>query len=188
MAESRRLWYPEPPLADELVLLRPWEEADLACVERARTDRSLEETTTVYDEQGGLDWIHRQWARQENGDGVSLAITVPASGGAVGSVVLLYGPEPGVAELGYWLVPAARGLGYATRAVTLVAGWALRSAGFARVEALLDPGNEASRRVLERAGFVREGRLRSYLAVGDRRIDALVFALIQRDLPAHAER
>jgi hypothetical protein len=44
----------------------------------------------------------------------------------------------------------------------------LQRAGLVRIEALLDPDNAASRRVVEKAGFRREGRLRSYLLLDGR--------------------
>jgi len=73
-------------------------------------------------------------------------------------------------------VPLARGRGLATRAVDLLSQWALAEAGIARVEAWVDPANTASQRVLTRAGFRREGILRSFLSHADRRADAAVFS------------
>ena len=92
--------------------------------------------------------------------------------------LLLREAAHGTAGIGYWLVPDARGGGRATRAVALLARWALAEAGVARVEAHVETGNEASQRVLERAGFRREALLRSYLSFPTRRADALVYALL----------
>lgn len=103
------------------------------------------------------------------------------TGEALGSVVLMLRPQPGVAGLGYWLVPSARGRGAATRAAALLSSWALDVAGVARVEAWVEPGNEASRRVLAAAGFQQEGTLRSFLAFQSRRADAVVFSRIRGD-------
>ena len=55
---------------------------------------------------------------------------------------------------------------------------ALSDVGLARVEAWVEPGNSASRRVLTTAGFVCEGTLRSFLSFPTRRADALVFSRI----------
>ena len=180
-----RLDYPKPPLSDDLVALRPWEARDVGCVESARLDAATAGRTTLPGPAGegdGLDWISRQWRRQEDRDGISLAICDQASDTAHGAVVLLLTSEPGVADVGYWLAPGARGQGYATHAVRLIACWALTVAGFARVGALVDPDNTPSRHVLERARFVREGRLRSRLSVADRHLDALAYSLVARDL------
>ena len=61
--------------------------------------------------------------------------------------------EPGSGEVGYWLLPAARGQGHATRAVRLLVEGAIRVLGLRRIELVADVRNAASRRVAERAGF-----------------------------------
>jgi RimJ/RimL family protein N-acetyltransferase len=53
--------------------------------------------------------------------------------------------------------PEARGRGLASRALRLGAAWALRELGLERVLAEADPGNTASIRAIEKAGFRREG-------------------------------
>ena len=81
-----------------------------------------------------------------------------ATGVAIGG--LGFGGPPdddGAVEIGYGLVPSARGQGYATEAVLLAVGIAAR-AGATRVDAGTDPTNLASQRVLARAGFVERGR------------------------------
>ncbi len=100
---------------------------------------------------------------------------------ALGFVVLLVRPQPGVAGIGYWIVPRARGHGLATHAVSLLSQWALTDAGVARVEAWVEPENLASQRVLTAAGFRREGVLRSFLSYADRRADAVVFSRTGKD-------
>jgi ribosomal-protein-alanine N-acetyltransferase len=80
------------------------------------------------------------------------------------------------------VVPEARGGGIAGRAVTLACRWALTRAGLARVEALVEPDNLPSRRVLERSGFQLEGRLRSYAEWDGERVDMLLLSLIPADL------
>jgi RimJ/RimL family protein N-acetyltransferase len=55
-------------------------------------------------------------------------------------------------------------------------------ASIARVEALVAPDNIASQRVLEKAGFRREGHLRSYLVFERQRADALMYSLLPGDL------
>jgi RimJ/RimL family protein N-acetyltransferase len=85
-----------------------------------------------------------------------------------------------VIELGYWLFASARGRGVATRTVELLAAWAFAS-GFNRVEAAVRIGNGASERVLERAGFEREGIKRRFLRYAGGRSDATLFARLRDD-------
>lgn len=61
--------------------------------------------------------------------------------------------EEGYVEIGYGLVPSARGSGLATEAVTALIGWA-RARHARAVVAECDPGNMPSRGVLQRTGFV----------------------------------
>ncbi|GAA3491654.1 MULTISPECIES: GNAT family N-acetyltransferase [Streptomyces] len=73
----------------------------------------------------------------------------------------------GLGMIGYWLLPAARGRGLATRATLAAAEWALRTAGVRRLELAHAVENEASCRVALRAGFPAEGTLRASYRFGD---------------------
>ncbi|WP_413775696.1 GNAT family N-acetyltransferase [Micromonospora sp. RTGN7] len=118
------------------------------------------------------------------GDIARMLITDAATGEPAGSCGLSY-TEPGIdeASIGYALLPPWRGRGYATRAVRLLAGWAFGPAGIARLTAGTVPENTASHRVLERAGFHREGLLVGRLpGLAGTRLDDLVFALLPGDL------
>jgi len=182
---SATLSYPAPPLRDDAVVLRRWDESDIDCVEEASHDPRIPEGTTVpatFTEAEGRAWIERQWGRADKGEGLSLAIADSDSGDALGAVVLLFRRQPGTVDIGYWLIEPARGRRLASHAVALLSRWALTEAGLARVEALVDPENVASQRVLESVGFRREGRLRSYLVFGERRTDAFIYSLLPSDL------
>lgn len=173
-----------PELIAEPTLVRPWRLDDLGCVEQATADDQIPRGTTVparFTADAGRDWIQRQWACYENGRGWSSAIVDSAAGQAVGCVVLLLRPATGVVGVGYWVVPAARGRGHASRAVGLMRDWALGPGGFDRVEAWVEPGNDPSVALLNGSGFHFEGRLRSYLSIGSGRSDALVFSSISAD-------
>jgi RimJ/RimL family protein N-acetyltransferase len=86
--------------------------------------------------------------------------------------------EDGHGEVGYWLVPAARGRGVATRTARILAEWGF-SLGLERIEAQTNLGNEPSQRVLERAGFTREGVRRSVRRQRGGREDRVVFSLLR---------
>jgi RimJ/RimL family protein N-acetyltransferase len=103
---------------------------------------------------------------------------VPIGGAGPDRTGLVFEPEPAIVGVGYWVLERARRRGLASCAVSLLAEWALGTAGLRRVEALVEPDNIASQCVLERARFELEGRLRSYLAVPDGRKDALIYARV----------
>ncbi|HLO02380.1 MAG TPA: GNAT family N-acetyltransferase [Symbiobacteriaceae bacterium] len=65
--------------------------------------------------------------------------------------------EQGMVEIGYSLIPAARGQGFATEAVRAMTAWALQQPLVRRVTAETESTNQASMRVLERAGFQPTG-------------------------------
>jgi ribosomal-protein-alanine N-acetyltransferase len=178
------LTYPDPPLSDGTVRMRPWTEDDLGCVREAATDPRIPAGTTVpavFTAAAGRAFVARQGSRVAQGEGVSLAVADGATDEALGLAVLMLRPQLGVAGLGYWIVPRARGRGLATRAAALISRWALADAGLARVEAWVEPENAASQAVLTAAGFQREGVLRAFLRYDDRRADAVVFSRIRGD-------
>ena len=161
--------------------LRRWSLEDLGCVEEASHDPRIPAGTTVpavFSPSTGRLFIERQWSRLDNGEGISLAIHANDVDRAIGLVVMLLRPQPSVIGLGYWIVPSARGCGYATAAASVASTWALDEGGFARIEAWVEPANAASQHVLTSAGFDLEGRLRSFLTIGPTRSDALVYSRI----------
>lgn len=82
-------------------------------------------------------------------------VIVRASDGlAVGDAGFHGPPRPdGELEVGYALVPKARGAGLATEAVRLLIGWAWSQPGVRRIVARVDEGNGDSERLLQRRGF-----------------------------------
>jgi ribosomal-protein-alanine N-acetyltransferase len=77
------------------------------------------------------------------------------SGLVVGGIGFAGPPEQGAVEVGYGIVPSRQGRGYATEAVRLMVTLAWRHPVVTAVLAHTDPGNVASQRVLEKAGFRR---------------------------------
>lgn len=89
------------------------------------------------------------------------------------------------AELWYKLLPVHWGKGYATEAVRCVLGFCFGTLDLHRVEAGCAVGNVASIRVLEKAGFVVEGRRRKILPLKSGWSDGLVFGMLETEwLPA----
>jgi len=179
------LAYPNPELASSKVSLRAWAYDDLPCVAEASTDPEIPKGTTVpaeFTEEAGAAWIERQWSRQTTGQGLSLAIVERATTKSVGLVYLGLRTPDGHCEIGYWLVPNARGRGLGTEAVMLSSRWVLASTDVYRLFAHVVPGNTASNALLRKTGFSEEGRLRSYLAYDERRLDVISFSLLEEDL------
>ncbi len=94
----------------------------------------------------------------------------------------------GIAEIGYWAAKPHRGRGYVTEAVGALAHWAFTTAGVERLEWRAEVGNDASRAVAEKAGFVIEGIQRSGIANKGVRRDGWIGALLPSDLGLPTDR
>ncbi|WP_449342331.1 GNAT family N-acetyltransferase, partial [Streptomyces aurantiogriseus] len=72
-------------------------------------------------------------------------------------------------NIGYWVLPEARGHQVATRALLLATRWAYAEVGLHRLELGHALGHEASCRIAERCGFLYEGTLRGAMWEAGRR-------------------
>lgn len=85
------------------------------------------------------------------------------------------------AQIGYWIGERYAGQGFMLEAVNLVIRFAFETLRLHRIEAACIPDNARSVRVLEKAGFQREGLLRSYLRINGSWQDHYLYALISDD-------
>lgn len=91
----------------------------------------------------------------------------------------------GVAQactLGYWMGEAHAGQGYMSAGVRALIPFVFDTLRLHRLEAACMPTNQASIRILERAGFKREGYARKYLSIAGRWEDHLFYAILDQDL------
>jgi RimJ/RimL family protein N-acetyltransferase len=164
-------------LRDGAIVLRPFTEEDVPAITAACQDPEIPRWTRVpspYTEDDARSFVARA------GKG-TFAIVVAESDELLGAVgVHLHDqPHPSV---GYWVKREARGQGTATRALRLLTRWAFAELRPARLSLVTDPDNVPSQRVAEKAGFRREGTLRSWLEIkGDWR-DCVMFSLVADDL------
>ena len=182
---------PRPPeLSDDQVLIRDWSFDDLPCIEEASNDPVIPTGTSVpvpFSEEAGSAFVERQWDRSASGMGLSLALAEAGTSTAIGVMGLFHRQQPGVVGVGYWTVASRRRRGSTGRGLILLSRWALSLPAIARLEALVEPRNDGSIRVLELAGFRREGLLRQYLDFDGRRADAWIYSLLQEDVDAITE-
>lgn len=83
------------------------------------------------------------------------------------------------AEIGYWLGEPFWGQGIATRAVRALSEWVFATTPLVRLYAHVFEWNPASARVLEKAGFTLEGRLRRSVLKEGQLIDQLMYGLVR---------
>ncbi len=169
---------------DGPVVARQVEERDVPLVAPAFRDPGIggENGMPPFDESALRAVLFKQLPElRARGVLVPYVLEDTGDGSLLGGVTLRhFDPMRGVIEVGYWLFPQARGRGLATRAAQAAAREAFAS-GLWRVEANVRIGNAASERVLERAGFTREGIKRRLLRHGGERVDATLFSLLADD-------
>lgn len=83
--------------------------------------------------------------------------------------------------IGYLIDPAHQRRGIATEAVGAMIEFCFGELRLHRLQAFIDPGNLASRALVERLGFVHEGLLRDNLRVGDTWRHDMLYALLDTD-------
>lgn len=176
---------PLPRLADERVRLRPWGLHDVPDVVEGCRDPAVQLYTRVpspYGEDDARIFIAGAAIRRVAGESLDLAIAAPSDDRLLGAIGLLMDRhDDDRAEVGYWVMPAARGTGVAARALAMLSRWALDEMGLERIDLQAALSNAASIRVAERCGFVREGILRRAWYRGPERSDMALFSLLPDD-------
>lgn len=176
---------PDPSLTDGIVMLRKPGERDLDAIDRGINDPDVirwfgQPIMTA------TELLELNRTRWRTGTGATFAICGP-NDECVGHVFLNMS-DARRGTVGYWLLPEARGLGYATRSVRLVSRWAIRDVRVDDLRLFTEPWNEASLRVAERSGFRREGILRAHGEVDGRPVDHVAFSIAQNGPPRRAGR
>ncbi len=165
-------------LTDGVVTLRRYQEADreqlIRIADNQRVSQYLDYRFpfpyTLEDADMWLDLVEKE--------NVTCNFAVEWEGQLIGGAGLepMQGIYSGTAELGYWFGEPFWGKGLATRAVTLLAEYGLNELLFLRLQANVFAENPASMRVLEKAGFVKEGILRRHIRKNGHISDAHLFA------------
>jgi [ribosomal protein S5]-alanine N-acetyltransferase len=175
--------WPAGPVAYGPVILREFSAADLFTVQELSTDPYVPLIGTLPPDasrQEAQDYIDRQRGRLAEGTGFSFAITEADTGRPVGGIGLwLAALHHGRATAGYSVIPSARGRGVASAALTALTIFAWTIPALHRIELYIEPWNAASIKTAERAGYEREGLLRSHQEIGGRRRDMLLYAAIR---------
>jgi 8-oxo-dGTP diphosphatase len=160
-AEARALAVPFAPLETERLRLRPLVPSDAAELFRLVNDwevtRWLARVPFPYPRDLADEWIADTRARLESGEAYHLAITGRDDPVMLGCIGIIIDRATRTAELGYWVGRKFWGHGVGGEAAERFTSWALANLDIDRIEARVLTENEASHRVLARAGFVATG-------------------------------
>lgn len=178
--------FPDLTLATDRLTLRPFRLGDAPAVQAACSD-PLTQTwlplPSPYTLADARDWISSfiPFVQQA---GNSLVRAISFDGAVAGAIDFKATDwRTGETEIGYWMVPEFRGRGVMPEAVSAYARWALTSGGLQRVVLRIAPGNTASTRVAEKAGFTFEGVARNAGFTHAGRTDLAIHSRIPADLP-----
>jgi RimJ/RimL family protein N-acetyltransferase len=162
--------------------LRPWAITDLASLVKHANNWNVAKNMTdkfpfPYSEAAGRGFI----AFATQGDPVHI-FAIEVGGQAVGGIGIH--PQDDIhrrnAELGYWLAEPFWGQGISSAAIGQAVDFAFQTYDIDRVFARPFGTNIGSQRVLEKNGFVLEGRFEKVLVKDGELLDELVYA-IRRD-------
>ena len=170
------------------IRLRPLEERDLDAVLAAARDPDTTRWISLpdpYRREDGENFVREHapgvWRR---GTGAVFAIGDPRDDAYSGVIELrLDARRPAVGDVGFLVAPRARGRGFAPAALAAVSAWGFTALHLHRVSWFAYVGNEASRRVAEKAGFTIEGTARGLLTHHGERVDAWTGGLLASDEP-----
>ncbi|MEV0648992.1 GNAT family N-acetyltransferase [Phytomonospora sp. NPDC050363] len=185
--------FPLEDIVTERLRLRPMALSDAEDVAAACSDpstrRFLPMLPDPYTVDVAVHWITEQ-ASKAHGEGrAQWAIADKDTGKLLGSIGLPMVMHPrGVAEVGYWVAPWARGQGLATEAVTAVTDWTFAN-GIHRMTLIADLANVGSQKVALASGFRREATLRGQNRTADGGFfDNAMFVRLSCDEPGRVPR
>ena len=155
--------------------IRSWRPSDLDSLVRHADNRKIwinlrDRFPHPYTRRDGRNFIR---AMRETDPETAFAVVVDEA--AVGGVGFVLHQD---AEIGYWLGEAYWGRGITTEALIALTRYAIDTHGLTRVFAVPFAHNAASCRVLEKAGYLLEGRLHNSAIKDGRIIDQLQYAFI----------
>jgi len=129
------------------------------------------------------------WQGEQPRSKAQLAITLADTGELIGNVGLRRqaAGDP-LADLGYELDPDHWGYGYATEAARAMVDWGFGEWGLHRIHAHCIAENEASARVLLRAGLRKEARLRQHQWFKGRFWDVVLFGMMRDEWTPPVDR
>lgn len=150
-----------PTIETPRLILRPFtrEDAPIAC--QVATEPHVREWMSDWDDSLIDNFIDQYDRATRDSMLLMLAITDRKTGAYMGLCGVghighqeLFGSE---VEIGYHLSSRYTGKGYMTEAVEALSQWTLQTFGYDYLIAVVEPGNSPSQRVVERAGYRRQG-------------------------------
>ena len=121
-------------------------------------------------------------AKIESNEGINWAVTLKGETKLIGIIGhYRVQPENHRAELGYMLLPEYQGKGIMTEAIDVALKYGFEKMQLHSIEAIIDPANTASERVLQKNGFVKEAHILENEYFDGKFIDTVIYSLLGRN-------
>jgi ribosomal-protein-alanine N-acetyltransferase len=117
----------------------------------------------------------------ESNEGINWAITYkdnPKLIGIIGHYRIK--PDHFRAEVGYMLLPEYNGKGIITEAVQEVVKYGFNEMKLHSIEAIIDPENFGSEKVLQKCGFIKEAHLKENEFYEGRFLDTVIYSILNK--------
>ena len=176
---------PFPNLETKRLLLRQLENSDVKEVFALRSNPSTMKfipRPLVTSDEEALEHIAMINAKIDNNEGINWAITMkenPKLIGIIGHFKIQ--PQNYRAEIGYMILPEYHGQGIVAEAIKEVVRYGFEEMNLHSIEAIIDPNNLASERVLQKNGFVKEAHILENEFFDGKFIDTVIYSLLKRD-------
>ncbi|HDZ54174.1 MAG TPA: N-acetyltransferase [Candidatus Nealsonbacteria bacterium] len=171
-----------PTIHSKQFILRPLRKGDEESLTKNINSKKIARNTLripyPYKKKDARFWINHNLKLQKKKKRTEINFAIDINGKIIGGIGLDK-IEVHKAEIGYWLGEKYWGQGIMTFAVKLVTKYAFTKLGLKRVYADVFPFNKASVRVLEKAGYKYEGRLRKDVLKDNKLMDHLLFAKVK---------
>jgi len=166
-------------LETERLVLRPWRRGDEAALVRHANNpkvwiNMMDRFPYPYGWRDAEEWIEAVETQGAQPENFAILLDGEPIGGA--GFHVYEDVHRCTAELGYWIGEEHWGQGYATEALLGLTAHVLETTSVTRLQAKVFGWNTASVRVLEKAGYEFEARLRGNVLKDGRTTDALIYA------------
>ena len=162
----------------ERCTIRPWQMDDAESLARHANNRKVWiALRDIFPHPYTIEDAHTFLRSVINSEPIT-AFCVEVNGAAVGGIGIRIGPDVHrqTAELGYWLSEEFWRRGIMTEAVVAFTDFCFEKFQLRRIYAEPFGNNSASTRVLEKAGFIFEGRLKNNVLKDGKLLDSLLYA------------
>ncbi len=163
-------------------ILRPFKRGDESSLRENINNKKIYRNTLnipyPYTLKDAKDWITKNLKEMKRKRPSMINFAIDINGEVAGGIGLEK-IEGDRAKIGYWLAEKYWGQGIMTKAVKLVTEFGFKKLKLKRIYAYVFSWNEASMKVLEKAGYKLEGILRKHIKKSNKFIDTYLFAKVR---------